>query len=137
MDFIVEPIKNIFNYSGRTRRERYWKWTGFAILVNGLLNVLPLFDGGIISFFVVIPITIFLGLVGLSILARRLHDIGKSAWWLLIGLIPFIGIVVLFVFSLMDSERGTNQWGPSPKYPDGEYAEFQQESALYDQGRTH
>jgi uncharacterized membrane protein YhaH (DUF805 family) len=47
---------------------------------------------------------------------RRLHDTGRSGWWLLIGLIPLVGAVVLIVFFCTDSERGPNRWGPSPKY---------------------
>jgi uncharacterized membrane protein YhaH (DUF805 family) len=46
---------------------------------------------------------------------RRLHDIGKSGWWLLIAFVPFVGPVILLVFNCMDSQPGANQWGPNPK----------------------
>ena len=46
---------------------------------------------------------------------RRLHDIGRSGWWLLIGVIPLIGAIVLFVFSVQGSEPGHNVYGPNPK----------------------
>ena len=46
---------------------------------------------------------------------RRLHDIGKSGWWLLIGLIPLVGAIVLLVFAVFDSQPGDNQYGPNPK----------------------
>ena len=46
---------------------------------------------------------------------RRLHDSGRSGWWFLISFVPIIGIIVLFVFLLLDSQPGENQYGPSPK----------------------
>lgn len=50
----------------------------------------------------------------LAVTIRRLHDTGKSGWWVLLGLIPFVGLVLL-VFLALDGEPGDNQYGPSPK----------------------
>ena len=50
-----------------------------------------------------------------AVTIRRLHDIGKSGWWILIGFIPYIGPIVLLVFCCLDSESGTNKYGPNPK----------------------
>jgi uncharacterized membrane protein YhaH (DUF805 family) len=47
---------------------------------------------------------------------RRLHDTGRSGWWLLIGLVPIVGLILIFVWLLSDSEIGSNRWGDSPKY---------------------
>ena len=44
-----------------------------------------------------------------------IHDTGRTAWWLLIYLIPLIGAIVLLVFFCIDSTPGNNQYGPSPK----------------------
>jgi uncharacterized membrane protein YhaH (DUF805 family) len=54
-------------------------------------------------------------LPGLAVAARRLHDTGRSAWWLLIGLVPLVGPIVLLVFFVQDSQPGSNQYGPNPK----------------------
>ena len=51
----------------------------------------------------------------LAVLARRLHDTNKTAWWLLLGLVPVAGGIVLLVFALIDSDPGDNRYGPSPK----------------------
>jgi uncharacterized membrane protein YhaH (DUF805 family) len=63
-----------------------------------------------------------LGLYGLAVFipslavgVRRLHDTGRSGWWLLISLVPIIGIIVLIVFLVQDSQNGTNQYGENPK----------------------
>jgi uncharacterized membrane protein YhaH (DUF805 family) len=52
-----------------------------------------------------------------AILARRLHDIGRSSWWILLILIPVLGSLVLLVFTLMDSQKEENEYGVSLKYP--------------------
>jgi uncharacterized membrane protein YhaH (DUF805 family) len=46
---------------------------------------------------------------------RRLHDTGRPGWWILIGLIPLVGGIVLLVFAVSDSQPGSNEYGPSPK----------------------
>ena len=67
--------------------------------------------------FIGIIYSLVLLLPGLAAAARRLHDTGKSAWWLLIGLIPLLGAIVLIVFMVQDSEAGDNAYGANPKQP--------------------
>jgi uncharacterized membrane protein YhaH (DUF805 family) len=52
---------------------------------------------------------------GIAVSVRRLHDINRSGWWLLIGLIPIIGAIILLIFTAKDSQPGENQYGPNPK----------------------
>jgi uncharacterized membrane protein YhaH (DUF805 family) len=52
---------------------------------------------------------------GIAVSVRRLHDTGKSGWWLLIGLVPLLGGIVLLVFMVLDSQPGQNQYGPHPR----------------------
>ncbi|MFG2059642.1 DUF805 domain-containing protein [Micromonospora sp. NPDC048930] len=51
----------------------------------------------------------------LAVTVRRLHDTDRSEWWLLIGLVPIVGAIVLLVFCLLDSTPGTNRFGANPK----------------------
>ena len=51
----------------------------------------------------------------LAVLIRRLHDAGKTGWWALVGFIPFVGAIVLLVFTVTDSSPGENKYGTSPK----------------------
>jgi uncharacterized membrane protein YhaH (DUF805 family) len=51
---------------------------------------------------------------GLAVAMRRLHDTGRSGWWLLIGLVPCIGLIVLIVFFATEGDRGPNQYGSAP-----------------------
>ena len=63
--------------------------------------------GGIYTLAVLIP--------GLAVSVRRLHDTERSGWWLLIALVPFIGAIVLLVFTVQDSKAGSNKFGENPK----------------------
>lgn len=63
-------------------------------------------------------------LPSLAVGARWLHDTGRSGWWLLIGLIPLIGWIVLIVFFAIDGERQPNAYGPDPTAVPGEATVF-------------
>jgi uncharacterized membrane protein YhaH (DUF805 family) len=51
----------------------------------------------------------------LAVTARRLHDTGKSGWWYLINIIPYIGRFIIIIFTCMDGDAGANEWGENPK----------------------
>jgi uncharacterized membrane protein YhaH (DUF805 family) len=51
----------------------------------------------------------------LAVWVRRMHDTGRTGWWLLVVLVPFIGVIALLVFSVQDSQPGTNAYGKNPK----------------------
>lgn len=111
----VEAIKLFFsnytNFSGRSRRSEYWYAALFNVLVALVLGVLPKsvsFIGTLWTLGTLIP--------GLALAIRRLHDIGKSGWWLLIAVIPVIGSIWLIVLEATDSQPGSNAWGVSPKF---------------------
>jgi uncharacterized membrane protein YhaH (DUF805 family) len=112
-DAVRSVLTQYATFSGRARRSEYW-WFFLAYVVVSI--VASIIDG-------ILDIMILEWILGLALLipslavgARRLHDIGKSGWWLLIGLIPLVGAIVLIVFACQDSRPETNQWGPSPKY---------------------
>lgn len=119
MQWYIQALKNSFNFSGRARRSEYW----FFALFNFLVAVgLTIFDMMIGSFSDGSSFGLFSGLYtllmiipNLSLTFRRLHDIGRSAWWILFGMIPIIGAITLLVFMFLDSEPSENQYGPNPK----------------------
>ena len=125
MDWYSYAINiNYFNFKGRARRKEYWMFTliNNAIIVSLYLSTLYFSDlysrdFNTISlvltvFFVFYIIVTFIP--SLSVTVRRLHDTGRSGWWLLALLIPFGGIII-FVFSCLDSHPGDNRFGPNPK----------------------
>lgn len=116
MHWYLEGFRNYFNFSGRARRKEYWIFT----IINFIIfwSMLLLLDYTVPSDLVALTFAtlFFLGtfIPSLSVVTRRLHDIGKSSWWNLLLLIPIVGGITLFVFTCMESEPD-NQYGPNPK----------------------
>lgn len=79
--------------------------------VDGAAGLTTQFGSGILSGLYSLAVLI----PGLAVAIRRLHDTGKSGWWLLLSFIPLVGAIVLIVFLVQDSQHGTNQYGPNPK----------------------
>ena len=123
-DAIKSFRTNYVNFKGRARRSEYWFVTLFLFLTNLGATIVDaavfasdvddfLLDGGWGPIGVLWSLAILLP--SLALLVRRLHDTDKSAWWILMVLIPIIGWIVLFVFTVIDSTPGDNRFGPSPK----------------------
>lgn len=119
MSWFLAALKKYAVLEGRARRKEYWFFLLFYIII---IVVLSFVDGmlgfggakggpGILSVVFVLAML----LPSLAVAVRRLHDIGRSGWWILIGLVPLIGGIVLLVFALMDSQPGANAYGPNPK----------------------
>jgi uncharacterized membrane protein YhaH (DUF805 family) len=100
-------------FDGRSHREEYWTFVLFDLIIILVLIVLSF----VVAPFRVIFVLYMLAVVvpGIAVAIRRLHDIGRSGWWLLISLIPIIGWIVVIVYMAQDSQPGTNQYGPNPK----------------------
>lgn len=123
-------FSNYIKLSGRARRSEFWFWFLFVIIassvalaVDGMLFpdlVTTSVEDGAASFAVEggpvsLVTTLALFLPGIAMSFRRLHDTDRSAWWLLIGLIPLIGLIVLIVWYATEGTKGPNRFGPDPK----------------------
>lgn len=118
MNWYLDAWKNYINFQGRARRKAYWMFVLFniiaAVIVGVIDNVLGLTrEGGYGPISGLYSLAVFLP--GLALAVRRLHDTGHTGWWMLIGLIPIIGWIVLLVFFVTESQPGSNQYGPNPK----------------------
>ena len=119
MNWYLEVLKKYGVFNGRARRKEYWYFVLFNIIISIVLAVIDgvagTFSaeagmgllGGIYILVVLIP--------SIAVSVRRLHDTNRSGWWLLIGLIPLIGGIVLLIFMVQDSKPDENQYGPNPK----------------------
>jgi uncharacterized membrane protein YhaH (DUF805 family) len=125
MSLMFQPLKKYAEFNGRARRSEYWMFTLFIILVEIayfiLLSVIGGGTGGNMNG-VGIGLSGLYGLFVLGIIIpsiavgfRRLHDTDRSAWWLLIAFLPFIGGIVLLVFNVLPGTPGPNKYGPDPK----------------------
>lgn len=123
MKWYLEALKKYAVFSGRSRRKEYWYFVLFNMIITIALAFVDQITGlvsaeagmgllsGIYTLAVLIP--------DVAVSVRRLHDTGRSGWWLFIILVPIIGAIVLFVFMVQDSKPGTNQYGANPKEATG------------------
>ena len=117
---IQSGFQNYANFSDRAPRSAYWWWVLFAVLVVIIATVadfaiftdLTLSMGGIGPIYIVWTLLAFLP--GLSVSVRRLHDIDRSGWWILIALVPLVGFILLIIWFASKGTPGDNQYGPNP-----------------------
>jgi|TARA_B110000261_G_C12998349_1_gene323179 uncharacterized membrane protein YhaH (DUF805 family) len=106
MEYYIKVLKNYANFKGRARRKEYWMFILFNTIINYALMALTLVDptlavlSSIYSVAVIIPT--------LAVLARRMHDVNKSGWFMLIPLYNFI-------LAVTNGDKGENKYGQDPK----------------------
>ena len=119
MSWFIEALRKYAVFSGRSRRKEYWFFVLFVVIISivlttidGLIGAYDRSSGAgllstIFSLAILIP--------SISVSVRRLHDIDRTGWWVLISLVPLVGWIVLLVFHVQDSTPSTNRYGPNPK----------------------
>ena len=122
MNWYLKVLKNYAVFSGRARRKEYWMFVLFnmvfsivAIVLDNILGT-AIEDVGYGLFYFLYAFAVLIP--GLAVSVRRLHDVGKSGWMILICLIPIVGGIWLLVLMVTDSNPGNNQYGPNPKDSD-------------------
>ncbi|WP_380874628.1 membrane protein [Sphingomonas sp. DBB INV C78] len=135
MEWMLLPLKRYAQFSGRSRRKEYWMFVLFAVIVYAIAifldsalglggsttNYADVGDGGAAVGFnstggvLTLIVALALFVPSLAVAIRRLHDTDRSGWWLLIGLVPLIGAIVLLVFYCTEGTKGPNRFGPDPK----------------------
>ncbi len=120
MHYYIDVLKKYFVFSGRSRRAEYWYFMLFNFIVLFVLGMIQFFvalSGGNPMIVSVIYWLYYLAILipTLAVSVRRLHDIGKSGWMILINLIPIIGAIWFLVLTCFDSTEGNNEYGPNPK----------------------
>ena len=108
---IRNQISNVLNFQGRASRSAYWWYALALLIVDVVLQIISGVAGSSALTLLVSLILIVVGLSGLSVGVRRLHDTNKSGWWILIGLIPIVGAIVLIVFMCTPGTPGPNRFG--------------------------
>ena len=115
-DWVKKSLSNYANFKGRARRKEYWYFylAWFMLYLGGaFIDYMIGTDGivaGLIALALVIP--------NIAVAVRRLHDVNKSGWWMLIAFIPIIGGIMLLVWYCTDTKPNVNQWGaPARRLP--------------------
>ncbi|MGB6873617.1 MAG: DUF805 domain-containing protein [Dehalococcoidia bacterium] len=120
MNWYIKVLKKYAVFSGRARRKEYWMFFLFNFIFSLVASLIDLgiglltfavFGLGLLS--ILYALAVFVP--GLAVAVRRLHDVGKSGWYLLIILIPIAGPIWFLVLTCTDSQPGDNKYGPNPK----------------------
>ena len=117
MNWYLEALKKYAVFSGRARRMEYWMFGLFYLIFAIVLGIIDSIlgigweGGGLLSSLFLLAMVI----PSIAVTFRRLHDTDHSGWWLLIGLVPLVGTIILFIFMIQDGQSGENQYGPNPK----------------------
>ena len=101
--------KKFFDFSGRASKSEYWWFQLYGIIIYGLIFV---FQGDLTTLFSILAIANTIPLWAAAV--RRLHDTDKSGWFVLISIIPIIGLLLIFLL-IGDGSKGKNRFGPKPK----------------------
>ena len=130
MEWMLMPYRRYADFSGRSCRREYWMFTLLSVLVAfGTLAIMlagglaaegsgetagPLFwvGGGILGIWVLASI-----IPSIAVQVRRFHDQDRSGWMILLGFIPYVGSIIVFVFMCLSGTRGPNRYGPDPLDP--------------------
>jgi len=126
MKWMILPLRRYAEFGGRSRRKEYWMFYLFGILVG--LACIP------IDYFIAgenwagngpagIATSLALLIPNLAVSFRRLHDVDKSAWWILLLFLPIIGWIWLIVLNCTEGTQGPNRFGPDPKSEHGDLYE--------------
>lgn len=119
MNWYFEALRKYGVFDGRSRRREYWTFYLLSSLLGFALGVLDLLMGtfnlaaGVGLFSSLFALALFVP--GLAVGVRRLHDTDRSGWWLLVALVPILGVIVLIVFLLQGGTPGPNRFGPDPR----------------------
>ena len=132
MEWYLKVMRdNYANFNGRARRKEYWMFTLFFFLITVviyfLFALLAFFMAGdlinlmdnewvpvVLGFSIIIYFLIHL-IPSIAVTVRRLHDTGKSGWLYLLTFIPYIGSLIIFIFTVIEGNKGDNKYGPDPK----------------------
>jgi len=119
MNWYLGVLKKYAVFDGRARRKEYWFFFLFTIIVSVILAIIDNLTGtysaqahlgllgGLYALGTLLP--------GIGVTIRRLHDTGRTGWWILIALVPIVGGIILLIFMVLDGNPGENKYGPDPK----------------------
>jgi uncharacterized membrane protein YhaH (DUF805 family) len=111
--FMKVVTQHYFDFNGRARRAEFWWYVLVVVIIAVILNVIDsiIHLGGILGGL----FTLAMLLPNLGVAVRRLHDINRSGWWILIAFVPIVGAILLIYWYAQPGAAGANQYGPDPK----------------------
>ena len=117
MNWYLGVLRNYVGFSGRAHRTEFWMFVLINLIIAFILGLIDAQLGllgptgygvisGIYSLVVLVPT--------IAVTVRRLHDTGRSGWWILLWLIPVVGFIILLVLLIGKGTEGDNEYGADP-----------------------
>ncbi|MFJ9592145.1 DUF805 domain-containing protein [Streptomyces virginiae] len=113
MNYYLDVLKKYAVFSGRARRQEYWMFFLFQIAALIIVSILDAVLGTSPWLYALFALGTLLPNLGVTI--RRLHDTGKSGWWIFIAIVPIVGFIWFIVLLATAGQQQPNQYGPDPK----------------------
>lgn len=119
MKWFVAVLKKYTDFSGRAQRAEYWYFILFYLLILIGLTIVDSISGsydtetGMGALGAIFTLAMLIPSIAVGV--RRLHDTDRTGWWLLIGLVPLVGAIVLLIFTVQNGTPDANRFGPDPK----------------------
>jgi uncharacterized membrane protein YhaH (DUF805 family) len=116
MSWYLEGLKKYADFNGRASRAEFWMFTLISLIISLFLFVIDrriMPGSGIQVLYTLYSLAVLVPSLAVSV--RRLHDTGRSGWWVLVNVIPILGQIAYLAFLLQDSQTAANQYGTSPK----------------------
>ncbi len=110
MDAMKSGVSNSFSLGGRSSRSEYW----WFVLGGGIFNILCMVLAASIDVGLIALLPVLLLPAAITLVVRRLHDLGKSGWWFFIGLIPLVGAIYLIYRFVQEGDSEANVYGSVP-----------------------
>tara|TARA_R100001143_G_scaffold52481_2_gene47698 strand:+ start:73177 stop:73527 length:351 start_codon:yes stop_codon:yes gene_type:complete len=105
-EWYLIPFKKYVDFEGRASRMEFWTFVLINLVISAILaNIFP-YLGSLFSLAIIVP--------SIAVSVRRLHDVGKTGWMLLVGLIPLVGLIILIYFYVQEGDSGPNEYGIGP-----------------------
>ena len=117
MHYFIDVLKKYTEFDGRATRKEYWMYALLAMIIGQGISIVVGKLFGLTALASIWSTIFFLGTFcpNLAVIVRRLHDTNRSGWWVFINFIPILGNITFIIFLVLDSQSGSNQYGPNPK----------------------
>ena len=124
MNWFIKVLKQYADFNGRARRKEYWMFTLFSSLISYAIQGIYYTTEMEPFNYLNMAFSIAILIPSLAVSVRRLHDVNKSGWFLLLYLLPIVGWIWLLILLCKNGEEGPNQYGSDPKNPTDELDEI-------------
>ncbi|MEU6931889.1 DUF805 domain-containing protein [Streptomyces sp. NPDC046385] len=113
MNWYLDVLKKYAVFTGRARRQEFWMFALFNLIAAIIVMIVDMALGTYPLLYAIYGLGVLLPSLGVAV--RRLHDTGRSGWWILIDLVPLVGFIILIVFLATEGDSQQNAHGPNPK----------------------